>query len=348
MASMPIIVDAGRLHLFPFSPHRATYEPLHPLKFQNFAPYQDYMEAATATWCASAATSAAACSTRTTTTAWKSRRASKGAGRARHRTVERTSYKRGATDFSSQIARLRAARCDLVVLATVVRARPSPPCPRRARSAGTSTRSNPWSPPPAIRRRPTSLAAPRSRACTRVGRCRTLRTPSHRARTPARRLDRALSRALQGPNPTLGCDYLERAMTPRRLFVGTARGHRAALRSGPRSGFAHTLVSKAWRSPATTFLAAPALPCGFHWERPPDAGFASTQPQRAELRSPTMTIEIQRRRSARTSRFPRVSKPRPRSRLASLLPERHPDRGGFLPPSTGTGMRQLPGRAGFH
>ncbi len=35
--------------------------------------------------------------------------------------VERTSYKRGATDFSSQVARLRAARCDLVVLATVVR-----------------------------------------------------------------------------------------------------------------------------------------------------------------------------------------------------------------------------------
>src|SRR5690606_13253518 len=35
--------------------------------------------------------------------------------------IERTSYKRGATDLSSQIARLRAARCDFVVLATVVR-----------------------------------------------------------------------------------------------------------------------------------------------------------------------------------------------------------------------------------
>lgn len=42
MATMPIVLDAGRLHLFPFSPHSATYEPLHPLKFQNFAPYQDY------------------------------------------------------------------------------------------------------------------------------------------------------------------------------------------------------------------------------------------------------------------------------------------------------------------
>jgi ABC-type branched-subunit amino acid transport system substrate-binding protein len=34
---------------------------------------------------------------------------------------EQTSYKRGATDFSSQIARLRSAECDFVVLATVVR-----------------------------------------------------------------------------------------------------------------------------------------------------------------------------------------------------------------------------------
>lgn len=35
--------------------------------------------------------------------------------------VERTTYKRGATDFSSQVARLRAANCDFVVLGTVIR-----------------------------------------------------------------------------------------------------------------------------------------------------------------------------------------------------------------------------------
>ncbi|CAN5692157.1 ABC transporter substrate-binding protein [soil metagenome] len=34
---------------------------------------------------------------------------------------ERTSYKRGATDFSSQVARLKAANCDFVVLGTVIR-----------------------------------------------------------------------------------------------------------------------------------------------------------------------------------------------------------------------------------
>jgi len=35
--------------------------------------------------------------------------------------VERTTYKRGATDFSSQVAKLKAANCDLVVLGTIIR-----------------------------------------------------------------------------------------------------------------------------------------------------------------------------------------------------------------------------------
>ncbi|HEX9858408.1 MAG TPA: ABC transporter substrate-binding protein, partial [Paracoccaceae bacterium] len=35
--------------------------------------------------------------------------------------VEKTSYKRGATDFSSQIARLKASGCDMVVLGTIIR-----------------------------------------------------------------------------------------------------------------------------------------------------------------------------------------------------------------------------------
>src|SRR5690606_27803727 len=35
--------------------------------------------------------------------------------------VERTSFKRGATDFSSQVARMRAANCDFVVMGTLIR-----------------------------------------------------------------------------------------------------------------------------------------------------------------------------------------------------------------------------------
>jgi branched-chain amino acid transport system substrate-binding protein len=35
--------------------------------------------------------------------------------------TEKTTYKRGATDFSSQVARMKAANCDLIVLGTILR-----------------------------------------------------------------------------------------------------------------------------------------------------------------------------------------------------------------------------------
>lgn len=122
MATMPLIVDAGRLHLFPFSPHESTYRPLHPLKFQMFAPYQDYMEAATRKLVQMRGY-------RRTCLLYQDDdyglEVLKGVERALaklgHPLVEKTGYKRGATDFASQVARLRAADCELVVLATVVR-----------------------------------------------------------------------------------------------------------------------------------------------------------------------------------------------------------------------------------
>jgi branched-chain amino acid transport system substrate-binding protein len=35
--------------------------------------------------------------------------------------AERTTYKRGATDFASQVAKMKAADCDLIVMGTIVR-----------------------------------------------------------------------------------------------------------------------------------------------------------------------------------------------------------------------------------
>jgi ABC-type branched-subunit amino acid transport system substrate-binding protein len=122
MASMPIVLDAGRLHLFPFSPHQATYEPLHPLKFQNFAPYQDYMEAATRHMVREHDYARSCLLYQDDDYGLEVMKGvEKGLAAVGRELIERTSYKRGATDLSSQIARLRAARCDFVVLATVVR-----------------------------------------------------------------------------------------------------------------------------------------------------------------------------------------------------------------------------------
>ena len=122
MATMPIIVDAGRLHLFPFSPHESTYLPLHPLKFQNFAPYRSYMEAATRHMVQSHGYRHSCLLYQDDDYGLEVMKGVEaGLGRLGQTLAEKTSYKRGATDLSSQVARLRAAGCDFVVLATVVR-----------------------------------------------------------------------------------------------------------------------------------------------------------------------------------------------------------------------------------
>lgn len=122
MATMPRFLEAGVLHLFPGAPLATVYEPVHPLKFgmspsytlsvppgarylikeQGFKHvgilYQDddmghevlrgidaLLGELGLPWCM------------------------------------QTRYKRGATDFAAQIAQLKAAGCDFIVLGTVVR-----------------------------------------------------------------------------------------------------------------------------------------------------------------------------------------------------------------------------------
>ena len=122
MASMPLIVEAGRPHLFPFSPHESTYLPLDPLKFQLFAPYQDYMNAAVRHMMERGGYERPCLLYQDDDYGLEvTRGVEAGLAQLQRNLTARTSYKRGATDFSSQIARLRAANCDLVVLATVVR-----------------------------------------------------------------------------------------------------------------------------------------------------------------------------------------------------------------------------------
>lgn len=122
MATLPTILESGRPHLFPFSPHESTYLPLHPLKFQIFAPYQDYMAAAVGHMVDARGYKRVALLYQDDEYGLEVMKGVERALDARGLPlVEKTGYKRGATDFSGQIARLRAANADLVVLATVVR-----------------------------------------------------------------------------------------------------------------------------------------------------------------------------------------------------------------------------------
>ena len=122
MASMPAIIAADRLHLFPFSPHSTTYLPTHPLKFQIFPPYQDYMAAATAYMAKTKGYLHTCLLYQDDDYGLEVKRGvESGLLNLNQTLTAETRYKRGATDFSSQITRLRQAQCDLIVLATLVR-----------------------------------------------------------------------------------------------------------------------------------------------------------------------------------------------------------------------------------
>ena len=121
VATVDAIVDSGALHLFPLNAHRAMFEPFHPLKFAAYTPYTESTRAGVKELLKKGYKRVAVLYQddefgldilNGTEAALKE---------ANLTLVERTSYKRGATEFSSQMQKLKAANPDLIVLATVVR-----------------------------------------------------------------------------------------------------------------------------------------------------------------------------------------------------------------------------------
>jgi ABC-type branched-subunit amino acid transport system substrate-binding protein len=121
-ATMTNYLDAGIPHLFPAAPQSNTYEPRHKLKFAITPAYS--------------ITTPLAAKYLIQQNGYKKigllyqdddygHDVVKGiealARELNTGLCEKASYKRGATDFSSQIAKLKAADCDFLVLATVVR-----------------------------------------------------------------------------------------------------------------------------------------------------------------------------------------------------------------------------------
>lgn len=127
LAAMPVALDAGVFHLFPITSAEFSYkvdpkQPQDRLKFQATMPYPEGVK-------------------RTMKDVVGRTKAQKiciclqddefgkqvQAGfdmfmeEAKMKPVSVTTYKRGATDFSSQVARMKADGCELVTLATIVR-----------------------------------------------------------------------------------------------------------------------------------------------------------------------------------------------------------------------------------
>jgi branched-chain amino acid transport system substrate-binding protein len=122
LPSMPILFEKNIPHLFPLTAAREMYEPLHRLKYSIAATYYDQMRAGVKYMVKSKGY-------KKVCTLYQDddfglevmRGAEAGLKEVGMALAEKTTYKRGATDFSSQVARMKDAGCDLVVLGTIIR-----------------------------------------------------------------------------------------------------------------------------------------------------------------------------------------------------------------------------------
>src|SRR5258706_3814278 len=122
MASMPILFDKNIPHLFPLTAAREMYEPLHKLKYSFAATYYDQMRAGVKHLVKlKGSKKVCTLSQDGDFDVEVIRGPEAGLKQVNMVLAEKTTYKRGATDFSSQVARMKDAGCDLVVLGTIIR-----------------------------------------------------------------------------------------------------------------------------------------------------------------------------------------------------------------------------------
>ncbi|HWI84236.1 ABC transporter substrate-binding protein [Ramlibacter sp.] len=122
MAAMPVQFDKNVVNFFPITAAREMYEPLHRLKYSFAATYYDQVRIALPKMVKDKGA-------RKVCTIYQDddfglevqRGAEAGLKTIGMEVAEKTTFKRGATDFSSQVARMKASGCDLVVLGTIIR-----------------------------------------------------------------------------------------------------------------------------------------------------------------------------------------------------------------------------------
>jgi len=122
MASFQPMFEKNVPNLFPLTAAREMYEPLSKLKFSFAAPYYDQMRAGVK-WMSKERGAKKFCVIYQDDEFGLEvfRGAEQGLKDMKQDFAEKTTYKRGATDFSAQVAKMKSAACDTVVLGTIVR-----------------------------------------------------------------------------------------------------------------------------------------------------------------------------------------------------------------------------------
>ena len=121
-AAMPVQFEKNVMNFLPITAARDMYEPFHKLKYSFAVTYYDQIRTALPKLVKEK-------NAKRVCTIYQDddyglevqRGAEAGLKTISMEVVEKTTFKRGATDFSSQVAKLKAANCDFVVLGTVIR-----------------------------------------------------------------------------------------------------------------------------------------------------------------------------------------------------------------------------------
>ncbi len=122
LAAMPVQFEKNVINFFPITAAREMYEPFHRLKYSFAATYFDQMRLAVPKMVKEK-------NAKKVCTIYQDddfglevqRGAEAGLKTISMELAEKTSYKRGATDFSSQVSKMQASGCDLIVMGTIIR-----------------------------------------------------------------------------------------------------------------------------------------------------------------------------------------------------------------------------------
>ena len=122
MAAMPVQFEKNVANFFPITAAREMYEPFHKLKYSYAAPYYDQMRLAVPKLVKEKAAKKVCTMYQDDDFGLEVLKGGEdGLKTIGMEFVEKTSYKRGATDFSSQVSKMQASGCDFIVLGTIIR-----------------------------------------------------------------------------------------------------------------------------------------------------------------------------------------------------------------------------------
>ncbi len=122
MAAMPVQFQKNVINFFPVTAAREMYEPFHRLKYSFAATYYDQIRITLPKLVKEKNAKKICTIYQDDEFGLEVARGGEAALKSLNMEfAEKTTFKRGATDFSSQVARMKAAGCDLVVLGTIIR-----------------------------------------------------------------------------------------------------------------------------------------------------------------------------------------------------------------------------------